>query len=602
VVKPLAPCLSSSSTAITSVYILRPKPQREPSDRRRAAGVARVRQGEFKAGELIPGTRYRVLGLLGVGGMGTVYEVEHTELGKRFVLKALLPELARRQDLVVRIRNEQRALGRLEHPSIVTVTDAGMTSTEVPYFVMERLDGETLGARLKQSGCLGIDEALGIAIGVLDGLAAAHQIGVIHRDIKPQNIFLAAGSRPKILDFGVAKVADTGSAITARGVAVGTPRYMSPEQARGEQVDGRSDVYAVGLVLFESLIGRGPFDDARDANEMLLAQLSRVPPRLLGRVPGLSSELDALLAALLAKEPAARPRDARAAADALRELRFQQPSDPAALPRSATVRLGGQRTPLPTTHADGIAARHGGRARLGVADDAPTLARPAHVGGPNDTLIDQREDRGAAETTGITGAITFAEHREPRTRTEILAAVGAGAGDAPTHTRVPLTPTDGSRTLDPVPLPRLASSAPSPRRGRALPWVLAVLALVVGIVTVLAGRPRSESHAMAAPASSIELAAAVPTAPLPVPPKSALPLRAEPLPEPATATPPSAAPAPASSAPLAPARVTTKAPSVVPPTAKTRATPAPDASAHPKIARNSGSGPRIPVGLPSSGL
>jgi len=596
VVKPRAPGFSSSSTAITSVYILRPKPHREPSDRQRGAGAARVRHGEFKAGELIPGTRYRVLGLLGIGGMGTVYEVEHTELGKRFVLKALLPELARRQDLVVRIRNEQRALGRLEHPSIVTVTDAGMTSTEVPYFVMERLDGETLGARVKHSGCLGIDEALGIAIGVLEGLAAAHQIGVIHRDIKPQNIFLAAGSRPKILDFGVAKVADTGSAITARGVAVGTPRYMSPEQASGEQVDGRSDVYAVGLVLFECLVGRGPFDDARDANEMLLAQLSRVPPRLLGRVPGLSPELDALLASLLAKDPGARPRDARAAADALRDLRARllAPSEPAALPRSATVRIGAQAAPLPTTHADGVAARHGGRARLGITDDAPTVARPAHANGPNDTLIDERDPH-----MGASGAVTLPDHRDPRTRTEILPALDAGAGDVPTHTRVPLTPTDGSRTLDPVPLPELRRSARIPRRGRLLPWALAALALGLAGGALLAARPAPESHATALAA---EAASAPPPAHVPEPrPTAALAVLREPTPPPAS---PAASPEPPAppSAPQAARPVPRTERSAAPPPESHPAAPARTASLHPKTPEKAGSGPRIPVGLPSSGL
>src|SRR5262245_22009517 len=189
---------------------------------------------EFRVGAVIPGTRYRVLGLLGAGGMGSVHAVEHVELGKRFVLKALLSEAALREDLVARLRNEQRALGRLEHPNIDAVTDAGMTSGGVPYFVMARLEGETLGARLRRLGRLSAVESLSVGAGVLDGLAVAHEIGVVHRDIKPQNIFVVGSGQPKILDFGVAKVALSAAAITARGVAVGTPRYMSPEQASGE--------------------------------------------------------------------------------------------------------------------------------------------------------------------------------------------------------------------------------------------------------------------------------------------------------------------------------------------------------------------------------
>ncbi len=411
-----------------------------------------MRNGEFVTGEPVPGTRYRVHRLLGVGGMGSVYEVEHMELGKRFVLKALLSDLAMREDLVTRLRNEQRALGRLEHPNIVTVTDAGVTSQNVPFFVMERLEGETLGARIKRVRRLPPLEALRVAEGVLQGLAAAHEIGVVHRDIKPPNIFLVAGNKPKLLDFGVAKIADAGGAITARGVAVGTPRYMSPEQASGEPVDGRSDLYAVGLLLFEMIVGHGPFDDARDANEMLLAQLGRRPPSLIECAPDVTPELDALVQSLLAKDPARRPQHARAAAlsvcTAQRAYGAPERFDtatppvgqvPAAGPSRATLLVGS-----PT----------------GSVTDAPTVARgPAPREHTKDTLID---DRGST-LTGELGAST---------RTELLPAVTPPvASVTETRTQVLITPPDGERTLDPVPVePRPPSVPPGerPRRGRAL--------------------------------------------------------------------------------------------------------------------------------------
>lgn len=418
-----------------------------------------------------------MLGLLGAGGMGTVYEVEHTELGKRFVLKALWSDLSRREDLVARLRNEQRALGRLEHPSIVNVTDAGVTTTNVPYFVMERLEGETLGARIKRTGYLPIGEAIEVAAAVLDGLAAAHEIGVVHRDVKPQNIFLAHGKYPKILDFGVAKVTDTGSAITARGVAVGTPRYMSPEQASGEKLDGRSDIYAVGLLLYEMMIGRGPFDDARDANEMLLAHLSHVPPRLSSRVGSVTRDLDEFLATLLAKNPAARPLTARDAAAALRTLAvpYRQAARDAG-GHAQTVRLSTRAEAPPTTRVDGIAARNAWGTREGTTDDAKTLARVTPSHGPNDTLIDPHAP-GAATTADGGDSATLRDYAgaAPTTRTEILSVVDApNPDDVETHTRVPVTPTDGSRTLDPVPLSKLAPvTLPNGRRTRVL-GVLAV--------------------------------------------------------------------------------------------------------------------------------
>ncbi|HLV66996.1 MAG TPA: protein kinase [Polyangiaceae bacterium] len=321
---------------------------------------------EFRDGEIVAGTRYRVVRLLGVGGMGSVYEVEHVELGKRFVLKALLRSLARRHDLVLRLRNEWRALGRLEHPNIVTVTDAGTSAGGAPFYVMERLDGETLEARMRRVRRFSVSESLAVAQGVLEGLAAAHAIGVVHRDIKPPNVFLVGGEHPKILDFGVAKISDDPGVVTARGAAVGTPRYMSPEQVRGEAVDGRADVYATGLLLFEMLTGVNPFEDAREPNQLLLAQLGRPAPRVASLTMGVPSELDELVASMLEKSPENRPRSALDAARALGELRARWPEIEAARRAAvasgareviAIVPLATQRQSEESTQPDGVAGR-----------------------------------------------------------------------------------------------------------------------------------------------------------------------------------------------------------------------------------------------------
>jgi len=528
-----------------------------------------------------------VLGLLGVGGMGTVYEVEHTELGKRFVLKALLSDLSRREDLVARLRNEQRALGRLEHPSIVNVTDAGVTTTNVPYFVMERLDGETLGARIKRAGCLQIGEALEIAASVLDGLAAAHEIGVVHRDIKPQNIFLAHGKYPKILDFGVAKVADTGSAITARGVAVGTPRYMSPEQASGEKLDGRSDLYAVGLLLHEMVVGKGPFDEARDANEMLLAHLSHLPPRLSSRVGSVTHDLDEFMTSLLAKSPAARPPTARDAAAALRTLAIPYQHVPRdGVGHAQTVRLGDRLEPTVKTRADGVAARHAWSLREGTTQDAKTLARVPRPG-PNDTLVDPVGPRGMHTTSGGDPRLVADDNSTlrdyagaaPTTRTEILSIADAPPGDdVETHTRVPTTPADGSRTLDPVPLSRLPSVPPADaRRTRVVAGLAVALVASVGSFVYAVAHGPSEPPATAtaedpravARTAAGSRAVAAPVVPIAV----TAPVKA---PEARTASPDlAAAGAPTSGVPPQKPKKTAKRSAVV---------------------------PRVPDGLPSSGL
>lgn len=577
-----------------------------------AAGAERVRQ-EFKQGELIPGTRYRVLGLLGVGGMGSVYEVEHTELGKRFVLKALLSDLVRRDDLVTRLRNEQRALGRLEHPSIVAVTDAGVTAANTPYFVMERLEGETLGARMKRQRRLPVIDALAIGVGVLEGLAAAHEIGVVHRDIKPQNILLIGGIRPKILDFGVAKIADLGFAITARGVAVGTPRYMSPEQASGESVDGRSDLYAVGLVLFEALAGNGPFDDARDANEMLLAHLGREVPRLSARVRGISLELEQFVAALLAKEPNERPPTARSAAASLRQIAqaYGPASDPSAraLLGAATQPFGVpvvSRPPAPTTHADGIAARHGQRASA-ATEAANTLAKGA-AAVSDGTLIDDWGTQRAHDTqsaSAATQAGTPSSDFGP-TRTEVLSAVAVPmpSGTEETKTAVPLTPNDGSRTLNPTPARRAAPRGLVVAVGAAALLLggggayltmsraagPAVSAAVTPAAAVPAPAPTHAGASALAPSAAPSVTDSRSAAPV-VPSAAAAPTAAAQPPAAPIAAAPTSPPAPPQPKPLPTARAAQSAPSSSASAAKSQ------------ILNNKSAEPRkAPSGLPGSGL
>jgi hypothetical protein len=461
--------------------------------------VKRVHAGEFSSGEVVPGTRYRVVGLVGRGGMGLVYDVEHLELGKRFVLKALLGNHAGRDDLVARLRNEQRALGRLEHPNIVAVTDAGVTSTNIPYFVMERLEGETLGAALRRQRRLPVADALAIARGVLEGLSAAHEIGVVHRDVKPQNIFVLSGNRPKILDFGVAKITDAGSVITKRGVALGTPRYMSPEQVGGESVDGRSDLYSVGLVLFESIAGRGPFDDVREAHDMLVAHLKKPAPRLSGVAAGVSRELDALVASLLAKSPSERPPTARAAAAALAALegyagvaRFDAPTPPTSTlaSRRTVLQPGGPASGL-VTRPDGIAVRGAPATPTGPTTNGTTQVMP-HAA-PGGTLFDP-SSRALTVAQSLV-PVPIDAYRTERLEPHLLPLAGS---DDPTHTRVP-TPSEGTVSLAPVPL----EARRSPRSTVALLGILGLIAVLGAGYVVLRGPGSSSSQLAAEPATLV---------------------------------------------------------------------------------------------------
>jgi serine/threonine protein kinase len=212
--------------------------------------------------------RYEVIGVLGEGGMGTVYEVRHKMLGRAFAMKLLRRDIAREEDLAARFINEAKATGSIKHPHIVSITDFGRLDDSTPYFVMELLVGQTLAQVLKAEGSLDTTRARAILLQLASALAQAHSSGVIHRDLKPENVFLArpAGGAlaavqddVKIVDFGAAKILGS-SRITKTGIVFGTPHYMSPEQASGQPVDHRADIYALGVIMYEILTGRVPFE------------------------------------------------------------------------------------------------------------------------------------------------------------------------------------------------------------------------------------------------------------------------------------------------------------------------------------------------------
>jgi len=270
-------------------------------------------------GRLISG-RYRLIAPLGEGGMATIWRAVDDQLDREVAVKLLRPQFSADAGFAARFKQEARSAGGLSHPNIVSVYDYGNDGPGgEQYIVMELVEGRDLSAVLHDRGALSVDDAVRVAIGVAGALEVAHRKGIVHRDVKPGNILITDGGDVKVTDFGIARAVAEAS-MTVTGTTLGSVHYFSPEQARGDEVTGASDVYALAIVLFEMLTGRRPFE-GDSAAAVALKRLNEDPltPSAMGHpvAPG----LEAILMRALAREQADRYPDAGAFAEALRVWR-----------------------------------------------------------------------------------------------------------------------------------------------------------------------------------------------------------------------------------------------------------------------------------------
>ncbi len=263
------------------------------------------------------GNRYLLEEVVGTGGMATVYRAFDETLERPVAVKVLHREVAAEGDQLERFRREAKAAARLSHAHIVTVIDAGEEGAR-PYIVFEYVPGETLKQRIKRLGTLPVTEAVAYAIEIGSALVAAHANGIVHRDVKPQNVLLDAAGHAKVADFGIARELEN-DGLTKTGRVLGTTDYVAPEQAMGEAVTGKSDVYALGIVLFEMLTGRVPF--AGDSHvAVAMKHVKDALPDVQQLRPEVSSSLAAVIDHMTAKEPRSRYPDAATAVAALEDV------------------------------------------------------------------------------------------------------------------------------------------------------------------------------------------------------------------------------------------------------------------------------------------
>ncbi|HVK66508.1 MAG TPA: serine/threonine-protein kinase [Polyangium sp.] len=499
----------------------------------------------LSAGALV-GTNVRLLRPLKRGGMGSVWLAEHLTLRTQVAVKFMSERLAQDQEYVARFTREAMASAQIKSPNVVQVFDHGITPDGTPYIVMELLEGEDLRMRLSKIGTIGLDEVATIVVHVARALSKAHALGIVHRDMKPDNVFLCDQDGElfvKVLDFGIAKHATPESegldGMTGTGAMVGTPHYMSPEQIlSARRVDHRADLWSMGVVLYRALTGQVPFQgETLGAVCIAIERGSFMPPSQ--RRPGLMPTLDAWFLRALARDPAQRYQSAKELADAflstLAAGGYAPPASPfrmetSAAPRSApTAQPLGSMTPLPGSGASSSAA-----AWVSGATPPPMMGTGPSVATPPPGQL--------AESALPTGSGRYPSSVEPP-----WAASGAAA--AP-----PLQTFHGSSVTH--------AEWKSSSRRRALVTVVSgalgvvVLILIVIVVLTKGDGTKGETAAAALPTEGTKAATqAAPPAPTPEP-VAMPPATPAATPTETVATPPSAS-AKASATPGKPASTST---------------------------------------------
>jgi serine/threonine protein kinase len=343
--------------------------------------------------------KYVVEERLGRGGMAAVYRARHLQTGGNVAVKLMRPELEESESAIKRFYIEAQNTHKLRHSNTVTVSDFGHTKDGILYLVMEYVQGRSLSRALKDEGRLSAFRAVRIASQMLKSLGEAHENGIVHRDVKPDNVMLLDqfGEKDvvKVVDFGISRAVD-GTGASTRD-AIGTPRYMAPEQWRARKVDGRTDLYSVGVILYQMLTGSTPFgSDARGNSEPIAfmhAHLNDAPPPLLTKAPGVCPpELAVLVMSLLEKEPDKRPTDARAVLDILGELQATQPlarelvplDGETALPPSGSADSGPRR---PSTDSGPMPGEATPKASAGIVQSPGDDMSPGPQGAAEQTLL-----------------------------------------------------------------------------------------------------------------------------------------------------------------------------------------------------------------------
>jgi eukaryotic-like serine/threonine-protein kinase len=365
-----------------------------------------------QVGQLIG--NYRIVRLLGTGGMGVVFLAEHVTLGRKVVIKFVQERLSQADEYTARFFSEAKIAASIRHPGIVDVFDYGQDERGRGYIVMEFLDGESLRTRLAREKPLAPELAVALTTQIASAVGAAHEAGVIHRDLKPDNVFLVADReslhrvRAKVLDFGLAKhTAPTEKQLTQTGNFVGTPVYIAPEQARGKTVDARTDIYSLGCILFEMVCGRPPFTD-ETVGDLIIAHASTPPPSPRSLVPTLAPALERTILRALAKSPGERFPDMAAFVAALAGLATGSDQTALARPVPALPAVRRARSRVPWIAA-GIVAVIAAVAIIAVTQRSAAPPRPATLqrtgNRPMVAVIDPRTTAGGAEVAWLSVAL-----------------------------------------------------------------------------------------------------------------------------------------------------------------------------------------------------